>query len=153
MVSLWFIMVSIWILVWILKKDCGTEKMIEISETIKEGSQGYFVTQYTSIFKLALLFGAGIFLMYLFRAPTKNSTLWESISTPVMAIFISFSFLLGAFCSAISGYAGLWVSVRANVRVAAAARTCYDKSMKICFWGGAFSAIVNVALALGGISF
>ena len=75
MVSLWFIMVSIWMLVWILKKDCGTEKMIEISETIKEGSQGYFKTQYTSIFKLALLFGAGIFLMYLFRAPTKNSTL------------------------------------------------------------------------------
>jgi len=70
-----------------------------------------------------------------------------------MAIFISFSFLLGAFCSAISGYAGLWVSVRANVRVAAAARTCYDKSMKICFRGGAFSAIINVALALGGISF
>lgn len=38
MIALWFIMVSIWMLVWILKKDCGTEKMIEISETIKEGS-------------------------------------------------------------------------------------------------------------------
>jgi len=38
-----------------------------------------------------------------------------------MAIFISTSFLFGAGCSALSGYAGLWVSVRANVRVAAAA--------------------------------
>lgn len=62
------------------------------------------------------------------------------------------SFLIGAFCSALSGYAGMWVSVRANLRVAAAARKCYDTAMKICFRGGAFAAIINVALALFGIS-
>jgi len=72
---------------------------------------------------------------------------------PIMAVFIGLSFLMGAFCSALSGYAGLWVSVRANVWVAAAAWNCYDTSIKVCFRGGAFSAIVNVALALGGISF
>ena len=38
MLSLWFIIVSIWMLVWILKKDCGTEQMIEIADTIKEGA-------------------------------------------------------------------------------------------------------------------
>jgi Na+/H+-translocating membrane pyrophosphatase len=37
-------------LVWILRKDCGTEKMIEIADTIKEGAQGYFATQYSTIF-------------------------------------------------------------------------------------------------------
>lgn len=70
-----------------------------------------------------------------------------------MALITSLSFLLGANCSAISGYAGIWVSVRANVRVAASARKCYNDSLQICFRGGAFSAIINVALAIFGISF
>lgn len=69
-----------------------------------------------------------------------------------MALITSVSFLLGANCSALSGYAGIWVSVRANVRVAAAARKCYNEAMQICFRGGAFSAIINVALAILGIS-
>ena len=45
------------------------------------------------------------------------------------------------------------MSVRANVRVAAAARKCYNEALQICFRGGAFSAIINVALAIFGISF
>ena len=69
-----------------------------------------------------------------------------------MAFITSMSFLLGANCSGLAGYAGIWVSVRANVRVAAAARKCYNESLQICFRGGAFSAIINVALAIFGIS-
>lgn len=42
--------------------------------------------------------------------------------------------------------------MRANIRVAAAARKCYNESLQICFRGGAFSAIINVALAIFGIS-
>jgi len=64
----------------------------------------------------------------------------------------SISFMLGAVCSAIAGYAGIWVSVRANLRVAAAARKCYNDAIQICFRGGAFAAIINVALAIFGIS-
>lgn len=70
-----------------------------------------------------------------------------------MAFITSISFLIGAVCSAISGYAGIWVSVRANLRVAAAARNDYNKALQICFRGGAFAAIINVALAIFGISF
>ena len=69
-----------------------------------------------------------------------------------MALITSISFLIGANCSAIAGYAGIWVSVRANVRVAAAARKCYNDALQICFRGGAFAAIINVALAIFGIS-
>jgi Na+/H+-translocating membrane pyrophosphatase len=46
-----------------------------------------------------------------------------------MALVTSISFLLGANCSALSGYAGIWVSVRANVRVAASARKCYNEAL------------------------
>jgi len=69
-----------------------------------------------------------------------------------MAFITSFSFLIGAFCSAIAGYAGIWVSVRANLRVAAAARNDYNAALQVCFRGGAFAAIINVALAIFGIS-
>ena len=75
------------------------------------------------------------------------------LGTTSMAFITSISFLIGANCSALSGYAGIWVSVRANVRVAAAARKCYNEALQICFRGGAFSAIINVALAIFGISF
>ena len=70
-----------------------------------------------------------------------------------MAVITSCSFLIGACCSAISGYSGIWVSVRANLRVAAASRNDYNAAMQICFRGGAFAAIINVALAIFGISF
>ena len=70
-----------------------------------------------------------------------------------MAFITSISFLIGATCSAFAGYAGIWVSVRANVRVAAAARNDYNEALQVCFRGGAFAAIINVALAILGISF
>jgi inorganic pyrophosphatase len=46
-----------------------------------------------------------------------------------MAFITMISFLIGAGCSAISGYAGIWVSVRANIRVAAAARNDYNEAL------------------------
>jgi len=94
-----------------------------------------------------------LFLVYLQRAPaTGNSQLPLYVGTTFTAFITSLSFLLGANCSALAGYAGIWVSVRANVRVAAASRKDYNEAIQICFRGGAFSAIINVALAIFGIS-
>jgi len=70
-----------------------------------------------------------------------------------MALFEGISFMLGAMCSAASGYAGMWVSVRANIRVASACKRCYNDSIKIAFYGGYFAAVINIALAIIGIGF
>lgn len=87
------------------------------------------------------------------RSPASGeSRLNNYLGTTSIALITSVSFLLGANCSALSGYAGIWVSVRANIRVAASARKCYNEALQICFRGGAFSAIINVALAIFGIS-
>jgi Na+/H+-translocating membrane pyrophosphatase len=51
------------------------------------------------------------------------------MSNSTVAFFSGFSFLLGAAFSGISGYSGIWVSVRANVRVASAARSCYNTAL------------------------
>ena len=52
------------ILIEILNKDTGSESMIEIADAIKEGSEGFFVTQYSTILKLSLVFGIGIFFLF-----------------------------------------------------------------------------------------
>ena len=90
--------------------------------------------------------------MYAIREIPAKSKLSLYFTPLSMALITSVSFLLGSVCSAIAGYAGIWVSVRATVRVAAAARKCYNDAMQICFRGGAFAAIINVALAIFGIS-
>lgn len=67
--------------------------------------------------------------MYALREIPANSKLHEFFTPFSMAVITSSSFFLGAICSAISGYAGIWVSVRANLRVAAASKRCYNDAI------------------------
>ena len=125
-----------------------------ISDPIREGSEGFFKTQYGTIFKLAFFVAILLFIAYMDRSPaSESSPIHKFVGKTFTAFVSSFAFLIGANCSAISGYAGIWVSVRANLRVASAAKKDYNDALQICFRGGAFSAIINVALAIFGISF
>jgi len=103
--------------------------MKEVADPIREGSEGFFITQYGTIFKLAFCVSIALFFIYAVREPVPGSKLNEYFSINQMAIVTSLSFLMGANCSAIAGYAGIWVSVRANIRVAAAAGTDYNKAI------------------------
>eukprot|EP00501_MAST-03F_sp_TOSAG23-6_P000476 GSMAST32.ASY1.ANO1.489.1 assembled CDS len=91
----------------ILKADCGTVEMQEIASTIKEGADGFLKVQYYAVFISSLITSS-------ISPELENYKL-------SLALFTSFSFLLGSFCSALAGYVGVWFSVRANVRVASAA--------------------------------
>ena len=103
--------------------------MQEIADPIREGSEGFFMTQYGTIFKLAGLCSIAIFFIYAMRDPVPGSPLNAYFSTTGMAFITMCSFLIGATCSAVSGYAGIWVSVRANLRVAAACRNDYNAAL------------------------
>lgn len=151
-VSCTFILFSIWLLGSILDNDTGTKAMQEVADPIREGSEGFFMTQYGTIFKLSLVCSIVLFFIYSVREPIAGSELNHYFSITAMAFITAISFLIGAVCSAIAGYAGIWVSVRANIRVAASARNDYNKALQLCFRGGAFAAIINVALAIFGIS-
>jgi Na+/H+-translocating membrane pyrophosphatase len=104
------------ILIDILSKETGNDKMLEIADAIREGSEGFFITQYTTIFHLSLLFGLAIFLFYLGREVTPDEIIKNILGNTVISIIIVVSFFIGAFCSAFSGYTGMWVSVRTNIR-------------------------------------
>ncbi|CAD7941193.1 unnamed protein product [Amoebophrya sp. A25] len=136
-----------WLLVWIYQFDEGTQNMQVISDAISEGAEGYFAMQYKTIERVTIVFSMLLFVMFLFR---------EAGTGPVgpmsMAVVTSLTFLVGAASSALSGYAGMWVSVRTNIRVASAARRCYNDALQLCFRGGGFTAVVNVSLVVLGIA-
>jgi len=160
LVLLWILFFSISMLIYslkillrILNKDTGNERMIEISDAIREGSEGFFMTQYSAIFKLSIIFGIVIFIFYLGRNITAGEDyITMTLGKTLTSFFIVCSFFLGAFCSAFAGYSGMWVSVRANIRVASSAMKCYNEALCTCFDGGLFASIINISLALFGIS-
>lgn len=102
---------------------------------------------------MSFVISAILGVTYFFK---DNSAIEREMSGAVgqisLAVFTIFSFLLGALCSALSGYAGMWVSVRVNVRVASASTTCYKTAIQAAFKGGYFAAAINVALAIIGVS-
>lgn len=103
------------IFIWIYKKDSGSEEMKNIALNITEGSEGFFVAQYGTIMKLSFVFAFLIVAIYYFR-DSSNNGIEKIIGKGWMSLFSGLSFLIGAGCSALAGYAGMWVSVRANVR-------------------------------------
>ncbi len=150
-VSAQALLYALWILGDLLRREQGSPEMQKIARYILEGAEGFFVAQYGTIFKLSFVFCIGIIVLYYTR-PLPPPLQAISISGTVIAFFSGFCFLYGAVCSAFSGYAGMWVSVRANVRVAAAARRCYNDAINIAFRGGYFAAVINIALAVFGVS-
>lgn len=70
-----YIIFAMWMLGWILEKDIGPRSMQEVAEPIREGSEGFFMTQYGTIFKLAFICAIGLFVIYNFREQVPGSEL------------------------------------------------------------------------------
>lgn len=136
-----------WLIKWVLAKDDGTPAMKQVSEPIREGAEGFLKTQYTMIFRLAVVMSIFLFFLYTNRGQDETG-----LSTTSVAMFTSFSFLMGCLCSGLSGYVGMWSSVRANVRVASVARRSYHETIQVCLRSGAFCGVIVVALTLIGIA-
>jgi K(+)-stimulated pyrophosphate-energized sodium pump len=68
-----------------------------------------------------------------------------------MAFWTTLAFVLGALCSVIAGYIGMWVSIRANIRTASAVRSSLNDALRIAMRGGAVSGLFVVAMSLLGV--
>ncbi|CEM16186.1 unnamed protein product [Vitrella brassicaformis CCMP3155] len=152
LIAIGAILFSLWLLSWLSAFDEGTVAMREVSEPIREGAEGFFAVQYGTIVKISFVFTFVIILIYMAKDSNAGPGEIQYLSTYGIAFLTGFTFIVGALCSALAGYSGMWVSVRANIRVASAARRCYNEALQLCFRGGAISSVVNVALAVGGIS-
>ena len=134
---------------WVLKKDTGTPAMREISNAIKEGAEAFLKRQNTTIVLLAVLLAGVIFLLYGF---VRSHHDFDPVPTALLlAFWTTLSFLLGAACSVIAGYIGMWISIRSNIRTASAARTSLNDALRIALRGGAVSGLFVVAMSLFGV--
>ena len=116
----------------IMKISPGTPKMQEIADAIKEGAMAYMARQYKTIAVFAVIIT--ILLGFLFGLP------------------IAAGFLFGALLSGISGYIGMSISVRANVRTAETAKKGLKEALDVAFKGGSVTGMAVVGLALLAIS-
>ncbi|VAI61805.1 unnamed protein product [Triticum turgidum subsp. durum] len=152
---------SLYLTKWVLAKDEGPPEMSEISDAIRDGAEGFFRTQYGAISKMACILALVILFIYLFRTTTPQQEA-SGLGRTTSAYITVIAFLLGAVCSGLAGYVGMWVSVRANVRVSSAARRSArealqfeimtDFSKQIAVRAGGFSAIVVVGMAVFGVA-
>ena len=98
---------------------------------------------------MASVTAVALFFVYMNREPTKE----VPVAGTTLALLVCLSFLLGCFCSALAGYMGVWISVRANIKVATAAvLNEYPDALKFAFRGGAVSSIVSAAMCILGLA-
>lgn len=136
------LVVAIFLMIYTLRQETGDEKMNSIASAIQEGASAYIKREYKTIAIVAIIIAVVILLAlsYAFSGGYSDSGR------------IAISFLIGAACSALAGYVGMFISTRANVRVAQAAFSGADKALKIAFRGGAVTGLTVVGLALFGTS-
>ncbi|TYH66893.1 hypothetical protein ES332_D06G153400v1 [Gossypium tomentosum] len=143
--------INVRVLVILLFLGFGYVFYIGISEAIRDGAEGFFKTQYGTISKMAVLLALVILSIYLFRNTTPQQES-SGLGRATSACITVAAFLLGALCSGVAGYVGMWVSVRANVRVSSAARRSAREALQIAVRAGGFSALVVVGMAVIGIA-
>ncbi|HEX2261785.1 MAG TPA: sodium/proton-translocating pyrophosphatase, partial [Candidatus Binatia bacterium] len=147
-ISLFSLLFAVYLARYVLRHDMGTDKMQEISNAIKEGAEAFLSRQNRTIISLAAVLAALIFVLYAF---VRTASPADPVAPLQMAFWTTLSFVLGALCSVIAGYVGMWVSIRANIRTAAAVRSSLNEALRIALRGGAVSGLFVVAMSLLGV--
>src|SRR4051794_29699799 len=119
-ISLLALGMAFWLIQWVMAKDTGTPEMRKISDAIKSGAEAFLRRQNNTIIALAAVLAAVIFVLYAF---VRGHNEHDPASPMTLALVTTVSFVIGAACSVVAGYIGMWVSIRTNIRTASAART------------------------------
>jgi K(+)-stimulated pyrophosphate-energized sodium pump len=128
----------------VLRAPEGTDKMKEIAKAIQEGASAYLSRQFKTLGMFVIALGIALF----FILPVSKDAVHSAFS---IRFGRSIAFILGAGFSAITGYVGMWLAVRANVRTANAARESgLRQAVKLAFRAGGVAGMFTVGLGLFG---
>jgi K(+)-stimulated pyrophosphate-energized sodium pump len=126
----------------VLSRDRGTTGMQDISDRIFQGAIAYLNRQYRTIFALAIVVAIIMGILV---------ALFEKEHQGARGLITAVSFLVGAALSGLSGFIGMYVAVRSNVRTAAAAAKGIGPALTVALRGGAVSGFLVMALGLLGV--
>lgn len=148
------VLFALWLARDVLRRDPGPPEMQDIGGRILEGAMAFLRRQYGTIAYLsvgvALLMG--LLLAFLGRSDITGDGTIDLADTLGLGWRTALAFLLGAFCSGLAGFIGMYISVKSNVRAAAAAaRGGLREAVSVALRGGAVSGFLIVALSLLGI--
>ena len=133
----------------VLRRDPGTPKMQEIGDMIFEGAWAFLKRQYSTIGILSLVIAIIIGVLVALMGGEKGI---EGMTAFGIGWRTGVAFLVGAFCSAISGFIGMYIAVKSNVRCAAGAQKSLKEAVTIALRGGAVSGFLITALSLIGVT-
>ncbi len=148
-ISVFALMFALYLAKMVIRQETGSPEMRFIADAIREGAEAFLSRQYKTIASLSIPLAAIIFILYGFVRP---HTPYDPVPRAVeLALYITVSFVLGALCSGIAGYVGMFVSIRANIRTAAAVRSSLNRALQTALRGGAVSGLFVVAMSLLGV--
>ncbi|MCY4017784.1 MAG: sodium-translocating pyrophosphatase [Chloroflexi bacterium] len=124
---------------YVLAQDEGSDRMKQIAAAIQRGAQAFLSREYRAVAILVAI--VTVALVFLSSVPGSG-----------MSAFTAVAFVLGALASGLSGYIGMYIAVRANVRTAQAASQSLNKGLRVAFASGTVMSTMVVSLALLGIS-
>ncbi len=133
----------------VLSRDTGTPEMQAVAGTIFEGAVAFIRRQYTTIGVLALV--GAVVITGVITALVNPQVADTSFNGIDLGWRTGIAFLVGAACSMASGIIGMFISVKANVRTASAARRSLVEAVQVAMRGGAVSGFLVVALSLLGV--
>jgi len=125
---------AVFLAFYVLRHEEGTERMREISSAIKEGALAFLGREYRilAIFVVTVTIVLGV--------------------VPNLGWWVAFSFLFGALCSGLAGFAGMNIAIRSNSRTADAARESLNEGLRVSFRSGGVMGICVVSIGVIGLS-
>jgi K(+)-stimulated pyrophosphate-energized sodium pump len=134
------ILFALWLARDVLSQDKGTKAMQEVAALIFEGAMAFLNRQYRTIAIFAVV--AAVLIGVLIGVLANDQV--HGIKTAV-------AFLVGAFCSGLAGFIGMFIAVQANVRTAGAAQRSVRDAIVVSLRGGAVSGFLVVAMSMLGV--
>ena len=133
----------------VLRSPAGTPKMKEIGDMIFEGAWAFLKRQYSTIGILSLVVAVIIGVLVAVLGGNKGI---EGMTPLGIGWRTAVAFLVGALCSGVSGFVGMYIAVKSNVRCAAGAQKSLTRAVTVALRGGAVSGFLITTLSLIGVT-